>query len=344
MMAKQSTLAVVLIVGCIATSAHAAYFNGSHKQITDFAGGSDVVNNAGTYVNAVNLLNDNVGGVGVGTTINGVYFQGTQPGQFFEGLDTFANGTFVYHGGDAYADPGLWTSNGTAYDVLADSQLYNVDNPNANSGDGYGVINLQPGTEYLLQVFMLDDRSGVDKTFPLQIQEAAFTGNYDQLDGNVPATEIGYMTGITIGGKGTTHASGEVANIRFTVDPGYNGLLVNTWDNGAFNGMQLRSLGPFVQPGDYDHNGTVGPEDYAVWKSSFGSTSSLNADGNGDGIVNAADYTIWRDNLAASGGAGSGGELQSSGVPEPGTGLLSLAAIAIVGGARLGRRLHIGNR
>ena len=39
-----------------------------------------------------------------------------------------------------------------------------------------------------------------------------------------------------------TQANGEIATVYFTIDAGYNGLLVNTWDNGAFNGMQLRQV------------------------------------------------------------------------------------------------------
>jgi hypothetical protein len=222
------------------TAAGAATFSGSSADITDFAGGSEV-STAGTFIEAVNVLNDNVGGVGVSTTINGVLFKGTQPGQFHEGAESFANASFVYHGGDGYADGGLWTSGG-AYNTLADSQIYNLDNPNANAGDGYGVVNLTPGTLYQLQVFMLDDRSGVSKTFPLQFQQVKWAGSSDNIDNSSPATEIGYLPGITIGGNGVTQANGEIATVYFTIDAGYNGLLVNSWDNGALNGLQLRQV------------------------------------------------------------------------------------------------------
>jgi cytochrome c peroxidase len=58
---------------------------------------------------------------------------------------------------------------------------------------------------------------------------------------------------------------------------------------------------PFVElPGDYDGDGLVNDDDYAVWLAGYGSTESLLADGNGDGLVDAADYTVWRDNYGAS--------------------------------------------
>jgi len=80
-------------------------------------------------------------------------------------------------------------------------------------------------------------------------------------------------------------------------------------------------------PGDYNKNGSVGPEDYDVWKSNFG-TNFANADGNGNGTVDAGDYTIWRDNLGA--GAGS----SSVSVPEP-------AAIALFGQMSVLLLLHV---
>jgi cytochrome c peroxidase len=63
---------------------------------------------------------------------------------------------------------------------------------------------------------------------------------------------------------------------------------------------------PFVAlPGDYDGDGLVNDDDYAVWAAEYGSTTSLEtssllADGNGDGAVDTADYTVWRDNYGAS--------------------------------------------
>lgn len=80
---------------------------------------------------------------------------------------------------------------------------------------------------------------------------------------------------------------------------------------------------PLFPPGDYNKNGSVGPEDYDVWRQNFG-TANADADGNGNGTVDAADYVVWRKNLAA----GSGASLAS--VPEPSS-LLLLAAAMLFG-------------
>lgn len=52
-------------------------------------------------------------------------------------------------------------------------------------------------------------------------------------------------------------------------------------------------------PGDYSADGRVDHSDYGVWRSSFGSNSTLAADSNFDGVVDAADFVSWRANAGA---------------------------------------------
>jgi probable HAF family extracellular repeat protein len=99
--------------------------------------------------------------------------------------------------------------------------------------------------------------------------------------------------------------------------------------------------------GDYSGNGTVGPEDYDVWKTNFSSTTSLAADGNGNHIIDAADYTVWRNHLGDSLGAGSGAALPSAAplspaVPEPAT--FVLAAVGLLGLIASSKLLHPRSR
>jgi hypothetical protein len=93
---------------------------------------------------------------------------------------------------------------------------------------------------------------------------------------------------------------------------------------------------PSNPPGDYDGNGTVGPEDYDLWKSNFG-TNFAAADGNGDGSVNAADYTVWRNNLGAGAGSGSAGASPSP-VPEPASWVLVIGSVLMTW--RRGQRMN----
>ena len=78
-----------------------------------------------------------------------------------------------------------------------------------------------------------------------------------------------------------------------TANPVYTPTLGDTFDI-----ITIASASP---SGDYDGNGSVGPEDYAAWQAAFG-TNSAAADGNSNGVVDAADYVVWRDNEGQVGG------------------------------------------
>jgi hypothetical protein len=78
-------------------------------------------------------------------------------------------------------------------------------------------------------------------------------------------------------------------------------------------------------PGDYDLNGTVGPEDYDEWRTNFGAAGPHDADGNNNLVIDAADYTVWRDNF----GETVLGSTSAEAAPEPTASMLFSLGISV---------------
>jgi hypothetical protein len=84
-------------------------------------------------------------------------------------------------------------------------------------------------------------------------------------------------------------------------------LVNGSWDSWAFSSTfnfaafaeNPQPAVPPFSPGDFNHDSQVDAADYAVWRSTFGSMSRLDADGNGNGSVDAADYVVWRKQFVA---------------------------------------------
>jgi hypothetical protein len=96
---------------------------------------------------------------------------------------------------------------------------------------------------------------------------------------------------------------------------------------------KLTSLLPSPPPslknkGDYNNDGVVNAADYVLWRKTMGSTTNLQADGNGSLNIDAADYIHWKYNYGAP-PPGSGSDLTAA-VPEPGTIMLLLVGLSTV--------------
>ena len=135
--------------------------------------------------------------------------------------------------------------------------------------------------------------------------------------------------------------SGSSADIRIEVDSAGVGHASGTnIELGSILGFPIRRVDLMatvsilgIPAGDYDRDGEVDAADYAVWRTNFGSTTSLAADGNKNNIVDAADYVVWRNNLGIDVTPGLG---LATTLPEPSTGFL-FAAILSAPFLRIGR-------
>lgn len=112
-------------------------------------------------------------------------------------------------------------------------------------------------------------------------------------------------------------------------------------------GQNAAVIREYALAGDYLVDGVVNAADYNLWRLSYGSTTSLLADGSLNGIVDAADYVVWRDNfgMTLSGSGFSAGPLPGHGasifigqVPEPTPAFLSLASLGMMLASRSRRR------
>jgi hypothetical protein len=78
------------------------------------------------------------------------------------------------------------------------------------------------------------------------------------------------------------------------------GFFYQAWSSA---GMPPLSLAAVLNPtaGDFTRDGMTDGSDIDLWRTSYGSTSELASDGNGDAGVDVADYVVWRKLTDAQG-------------------------------------------
>jgi hypothetical protein len=162
----------------------------------------------------------------------------------------------------------------------------------------------------------------------IQIGGETVGTQYDQLNVSTSAVLAGNLS--VLGLSSFTPSAGDTFNIlnagsitgsfsTATLPALRNGL---AWDlQTTANTMKL-----VVLP-DYNNNGTVDVGDLTVWQTNYGSTTSLAADGDGDGQVTGRDYLLWQRFYGETKTLPPAPAITA--VPEPGSGLLALLALAV---------------
>lgn len=132
-------------------------------------------------------------------------------------------------------------------------------------------------------------------------------------------TDIDYFTFIA-GQTGTARIQSSATNYlrsRWTIQNASGGTIVSqaaqevsfavTAGNRYYLGLSTEEgIGRFTaslvigtpQAGDYSHDGRADAADYTLWRNALGSTTNLQADGNGNGIVDQFDYNVWKSNFS----------------------------------------------
>jgi hypothetical protein len=143
---------------------------------------------------------------------------------------------------------------------------------------------------------------GGEVPYGYELQLTATAGTiYYSLDGTTDPRQIG----------GGVNASPEVHD--------YSGPIVLTegttvWarlrePSGQWSGLVKASFTIGGMPGDYDGDSLVNQADYNLWRTTYGSTTDLRADGNGDARINTADYIVWRNALNSAAGQRANGAI-----------------------------------
>jgi hypothetical protein len=123
--------------------------------------------------------------------------------------------------------------------------------------------------------------------------------------GTIPHIENATSAVASLMGQAVGHYAVEFA-VRDAVAADIEYLLVNVREN------------PGLHMGDFNASGIVDQEDYLVWRATFGSTSDLRADANGDKTIDAADSVMWRRHQGQSVAATSAAMSEASAVSAAG--------------------------
>jgi hypothetical protein len=103
-----------------------------------------------------------------------------------------------------------------------------------------------------------------------------------------------------------------------------------SWDTSQLYTSGVLSVVGVGIPGDYNNNGVVDGADYVLWRKGGPLVNEVNT----PGVVDAVDYTEWRARFGNTSGNDAGVGAEAAAVPEPGTIVLSVIAVAAMAAIR----------
>ena len=193
-------------------------------------------------------------------------------------------------------------SNATTYEnIYTDSPLTNEGN-NLLDNDVGGYFSAAFG-DYIGPVdcvvtSVADTFDNADNAYALSIREAIDAAN--SLSGTqeiwMPAWKF-VLTRPRSAAPGSTDTDVTVGDLdihQSLILRGVSGVTSVAWRAGITDKV-FELLGDYN--GDGIANGSVGSEDYTIWRDTLGSTSDLRADGDDNGVIQEADWIIWKSHF-----------------------------------------------
>lgn len=193
-------------------------------------------------------------------------------------------------------------------------------------GDGVGVLTVNNNVSF-----------GTSGIFDVQIDAAGNAADRLIVNGNLNLSGASDMLRLSLAAgalplagpltiatyTGTLTGVFDLDNANFTINYG-------TGNNSSITISNITSIDAGALIGDYNNNGSVDAADYTIWRNNVGNPGNTlqNRDpANGTGVVGPGDYASWKANF----GAGGGGSLAVTNVPEPSAvALLLMGSIGVV--------------
>jgi hypothetical protein len=278
------------------------------------------------------------GGGGTGTfRVKGGSFTTTQNLVIAQASNSGSVGLLEFTGSTATFDVGrleTHTGNDSTIGWIADAN--GVTNIRVINGSGNNRVQLQSTTDAGNNTGTngLGDLTGNGTKLVLDLSALTTSQDLTLIDNRSGQSIVGFFGDGTVG-TGNLYEEGEqILGTGFlgTVTISYIGSAPT---GTAGNDVVLSLVSSVIDDADFDQDGDVDGADFLTWQRNVATPSPTLAQGNanGDSVVDGVDLGIWENQFGTS-------VVASTNVPEPGSVVLLLAAVGLIGAARVRRSMH----